>query len=158
MIALGALHYYLQQPSPYKDMIFNPRESIAFNGNTGPYLQYSGARISSMLRKFQQRRERYRDGSLDVRLLDTADEWEIVKLLAAYPQVVALAAQDLNPAVVAGHLHELAKAFSRYYHDHPVLHNPDPNLVVSRIRVAEAVLQVLKNGLYLIGVPFLPKM
>ena len=157
-IALGALHFYLLQPSPYKDMIFDPRESISFLGSTGPYLQYSGARISSMLRKFAERQERYRGGGFRPELLGQPEEWEIVKRLAAYPDNVLLAAQELNPSVLTGHLYELAKAFSQFWHEHPVLQNEDPDLVVSRITLAGCVRQVLYNGMRLIGVPFLERM
>jgi len=157
-IALGALHYYLLQASPYKDIIFNPRESISFTGDTGPYLQYNGARISSMLRKFGQREARYRGGRFLPQLLKAECEWEILKLMASYPDTVALAAEQYNPSLIAAHLYELAKLYSGYYHDVPVLQDPNADLVVSRIGLASFVLQVLKNGLRLIGVPFLEKM
>jgi arginyl-tRNA synthetase len=157
-IALGALHFYLLQPSPYKDMVFDPRESISFSGSTGPYLQYTGARISSMLRKFSERQEKFRGGSLKVELLDQPGEWEIVKRLAAFPDAALLAAQELNPSQLTGYLYELAKAYSQYYHEQPVLHNQDADLVVSRIALAGSVRQVLANGMRLIGVPFLERM
>lgn len=157
-IALAALNYYLLQTSPYKDMIFNPQESISFSGNTGPYLQYTGARISSMLRKFDSRRDQFEKGVLRPELLTVQEEWQIVKLLASYPETVETAAEQLNPSLITSHLYELAKNFARYYHDHPVLHNPEADLVVTRITLAKAVLQVLKNGCPLIGVPLLEKM
>jgi arginyl-tRNA synthetase len=157
-IALGALNYYLLAPSPYKDMIFDPKESIAFTGATGPYLQYTGARISSMLRKFAERAERFRAGELRAELLSAPEEWELTKSMAAFPETVTQAARELNPSLLTTQLFELARAFASYYHDHPVLHNEDPGLVVSRIRLAEAVRQVLACGMALIGVPFLEKM
>jgi arginyl-tRNA synthetase len=157
-ITLGALNYYLLQASPYKDMLFDPRESISFSGNTGPYLQYTGARLSSMLRKFEQRKSSYAGGSFRAPLLSQEDDWNIVKLLAAYPDMVLLAERELNPSLAASHLFELAQAFSRYWHDNPVLHNEDSSLVVSRIHLARAVRQVLSNGMALIGVPFLSRM
>jgi arginyl-tRNA synthetase len=157
-IALGALNYYLLAPSPYKDMVFDPQESISFSGATGPYLQYSGARIASMLRKFAERAERFRGGTLRPELLAAPEEWELSKAMASFPETVAQAARELNPSLLATHLFELARTYSSYYHDHPVLHNEDPDLVVSRIRLAEAVRQVLANGLALIGVPVLERM
>jgi len=157
-VALAALNYYLLQVSPYKDMIFNPAESISFTGNTGPYLQYTGARICSMLRKFKERFERYRGGSLKPEFLAQPEEWQLVKQLAAFPPTLAQAARELNPALITAFLFELAKSYNGYYHDHPVLHNEDSDLVVSRIELAKAVLQVLKNGFALIGVPFLEVM
>ncbi|MBA7648299.1 Arginine--tRNA ligase [subsurface metagenome] len=158
-IALGALNYYLLQASPYKDMIFDPRESISFSGNTGPYLQYTGARIISLLRKFEQRRQQqFQDGKMRPELLEGADDWEIIKLLASFPETVLLSASGLNPALISGYLFDLSKSFSHYYQEHPVLHNQDSDLVVSRISLARAVLRVLQNGCRLIGVPILAKM
>jgi arginyl-tRNA synthetase len=157
-IALGALNYYLLAPSPYKDMIFDPKESISFTGATGPYLQYTGARISSMLRKFGERAERFRSGRLRAELLAAPEEWELTKSMAALPETVAQAARELNPSLLTSHLFELARTYASYYHDHPVLHNEDPDLVVSRIRLAEAVRQVLACGMEMVGVPFLERM
>ena len=157
-IALGALNYYLLQPSPLKDMIFDPRESLSFSGNTGPYLQYTGARISSMLHKFNQRAREFEGGAFREQLLRQSDEWLIVKQLGTYPDSVLQAAEELNPSLITTALFELAQTFSHYYHDNPVLHNEDPDLVVSRITLARVVRQVLYNGMRLIGVPFLDRM
>jgi arginyl-tRNA synthetase len=157
-IALGALNYYLLAPSPYKDMIFDPKESISFTGSTGPYLQYTGARISSMLRKFAERAAQFRAGQLRAELLSAPEEWELAKSMAAFPDTVAQAARELNPSLLTTHLFELARTYASYWHDVPVLHNEDADLVVSRIRLAEAVRQVLACGMGLIGVPFLEKM
>ncbi len=157
-IALGALNYYLLQPSPLKDMIFDPKESLSFSGSTGPYLQYTGARISSMLRKFNERKLEFQRGVFKPELLTQPDEWLIVKQMASYPESVIQAARELNPSIVTAALFELAQTFSHYYHDNPVLHNEDPNLVVSRITLAQAIRQVLAGGMSLIGVPFLDRM
>jgi arginyl-tRNA synthetase len=157
-IALGALNYYLLQPAPLKDMTFNPAESISFTGNTGPYLQYTGARLCSILRKFEERRQTLKGGEFRPELLTVREEWELVKLISLYPERLALAAEELNPSYVATHLYDLAKSCNKYYHDNPVLHNEDKNLVQTRIRVIRAVRRVLENGLYLLGVPFLERM
>jgi arginyl-tRNA synthetase len=157
-IALGALNYYLLQPSPLKDMIFDPKESLSFSGSTGPYLQYTGARISSMLRKFNERKLEFQGGVFKPELLTQPDEWLIVKQMASYPESVFQAARELNPSIVTAALFELAQTFSHYYHDNPVLHNEDPDLVVSRITLTQALRQVLANGMDLIGVPFLDRM
>jgi arginyl-tRNA synthetase len=157
-VTLAALNYYLLQVSPTKDMVFNPAESISFTGNTGPYLQYTGARISSMLRKFTERRQLYSGGRARAELLAEPVEWRLVKQIAVFPEAVAQAARELNPALVAAYLFELAKSYNGYYHDHPVLQNEDKDLVVTRIELARAVAQVLKNGCALIGVPFLEAM
>ncbi len=157
-IALAALHYFLLQVSPYKDMIFNPRESLSFNGNTGPYLQYMSARINSMLEKYQERKEEFAGAELDYSLLNSEAEWELIKLISAYPSQVRQAASELNPSIVAAHLYDTAKAFSRFYHDCPILGSGDKNLTRSRVALSEAVLQILKNGFELVNIPFLSKM
>lgn len=157
-IALAALNYYLLQVSPGKDMIFNPEDSISFNGNTGPYLQYMGARISSMLRKFEEKKEQYAGTAPDFSSLNEESERELVKLLSSFPSVVKEAGEDLNPAVVAGYLYNLTKLFSRFYHDVPVLNDENKNRVLARVELIKAIRQVLINGFSLIGVPFLDRM
>jgi arginyl-tRNA synthetase len=157
-VALGALNYWLLQVTAVKDMTFDPGESISFNGNTGPYLQYTGARISSMLRKFEERKESFRAGRYSAEALSLPEEWEIAKSLALFPETILSAARDLNPSVLTAYLFELCKSFSRYYQDHPVLRNEDASLVLSRIALVRGVLQVLRNGLTLLGIPFLEAM
>ncbi len=157
-IALGALNYYLLQVHPVKDIVFYPEESISFTGNTGPYIQYTGARISSMLRKFKERIDNYRGGQFRIELLDSDIEWEIVKALAAFGDIIEKAADGFNPSLITDYLFELCKNYSRYYHDYPVLHNEDKDIVISRIELSRAVLEVLKIGMDLLGIPFLEKM
>jgi arginyl-tRNA synthetase len=111
-----------------------------------------------MLRKFGEREERYRGGAFRPELLSAAEEWELTRSMSAFPQTVAQAARELNPSLLTTHLFELARAYASYYHDHPVLHNEEADLVVSRIRLARAVRQVLACGLDLVGVPFLETM
>ncbi len=156
-IALGAVHYYLLQTAPLKDMIFNPKESLSFTGNTGPYLQYMGARISSMMRKFADMKE-LAGRAFRPELLKGEEEWFLMKQVAAFPEIVAEAASAYNPALVANFLYDTAKTFSRYYHDHPILHNDDPDVTVARVVLSRGVLRVLKNGLGLLNIPFLEVM
>ena len=156
-IALGALHYFLLQPSPVKDMLFDPKESLSFNGNTGPYLQYMGARISSMLRKAGEK-DGEAGGGADFSLLITDPEWELVKSLAAYPDAVGEAAANLDPSRLAGYLYELSKCFSRFYHECPILNCADPALSKARLELSRAVMFVLKDAFNLICIPFLNKM
>ena len=168
-IALGALHYFLLQASPSKDMLFDPKESLSFNGNTGPYLQYMGARISSLLRKAAEKGNRVSggndtsngcDGSGLVRfeLLSQDAEWELVKTLASYNDAVAAAAAGMDPSLVAAYLYDLAKAFSRFYHDCPILSAEEAELAAARLALCRAVLAVLKDALYLTCIPFLEVM
>jgi arginyl-tRNA synthetase len=158
-IALGALHYYLLQTTPARDMLFDPKESLSFNGNTGPYLQYMGARISSLLRMRNEElgmRNGRRGGESDVfSLLVSDSEWELVKTLAAYPWAVSEAAVNLDPSRLAAYLYELSKNFSRFYHDCPILNADSVDLSAARLGLSRAVLRVLQDALHLICVPFL---
>jgi arginyl-tRNA synthetase len=156
-IALGALHYFLLQVSPTRDILFDPKESLSFNGNTGPYLQYMGARISSLLRKAE---ERAGIGAAPPQLeLLTGDaEWELIKTLGAYNDAVVNAAENMDPSLVAAYLYELAKAFSRFYHDCPILGAEEPDLAGARLALCKAVLVVLGNAMNLVCIPFLGAM
>jgi arginyl-tRNA synthetase len=159
-IALGALHYFLLQVSAAKDMLFDPKESLAFNGNTGPYLQYMGARISSMLRKSNEKREERKEKSAeaDFSLLVSDPEWELIKTIENYPQAVADAAEKMDPSFLTAYLYELSKGFSRFYHDCPILNAPQEDLAAARLALSKAVLAVLKDALNLVCIPFLEVM
>lgn len=157
-IALGALNYFLLQTNPMKDMVFNPAESISFSGNTGPYLQYMGARISSMMRKFTEVAANYKEIPFDGGLLSLQDERELVKLVARYGEVVEEAGRTLNPSAITSYLYELSRLFSKYYHDHPVLKAPSAPLVKARVALVSMVLQVFRNAYALVGIPFLESM
>jgi arginyl-tRNA synthetase len=157
-IALGALNYYLLQVSPTKDMIFNPAESISFNGNTGPYLQYMGARISSMLAKYEAQRISEEELVFDPSLLSLSDERELIRQIALYGEVVKKAGEQYDPSVICSYLYDLSKLFSRWYHDNPVLKAGSEALVRARIELVRMSLQVLKNAFSLIGIPFLSAM
>jgi arginyl-tRNA synthetase len=166
-IALGALHYYLLQASPAKDMLFDPKESLSFNGNTGPYLQYMGARISALLRKASLPRGAAEgkapppagnSGLVRAELLTGDPEWELLKVLAAYPGAIAAAAEGLDPSLLAAYLYELSKSFSRFYHDCPILNAEKPGLAEARLSLSQGVLKVLQDALSLICIPFLDVM
>jgi arginyl-tRNA synthetase len=156
-VALGALHYYLLQAAPQKDMLFDPKESLSFNGNTGPYLQYMGARISALLRKAPA----VIGGSNAVfnpALLSDDAEWELLKAVAAYPEAVADAAAGMDPSVLGAYLYELSKCFSRFYHDCPILNAEETELAKARLALSRAVEKVLRDALNLICIPFLETM
>lgn len=155
-IALGALHYYLLQVSPQKDMLFNPKESLSFNGNTGPYLQYMGARISSMLRK--EADSTAASGTVRPGLLTGDAEWELIKALASYSDAVAEAASFMDPSRLAAWLYDLSKSFSRFYHDCPILQAETADLAASRLALCRAALWALRDALGLICIPFLESM
>jgi arginyl-tRNA synthetase len=158
-IAIGAIHYYLLQVTPQRDMIFNPKESLSFTGNTGPYLQYMCVRISSMLRKAKERDVVLPDpNGVCYELLTVEEEWLLARQMARFGETIAQAAEEHNPSIVAGLLYEIAKTFSAYYHDHPILAAEDPAVRDARLLLTTAVLQVLKNGLTLLNIPFLEVM
>ncbi|MGD1820636.1 MAG: arginine--tRNA ligase [Pleomorphochaeta sp.] len=157
-IALGALNYYLLQVDPTKDMTFDPEKSISFNGNTGPYLQYMGARISSMLRKFDEVKDNYKDIEFDASLLNLEEERELVKLIANFPEVVKKAGENFNPSLICSHLYDISKMFSKWYHDNKILMADDKSIVVARITLSEMVLQVIKNSFNLVGISYLESM
>ena len=157
-IALAALNYYLLQVTPSKDMIFNPAESIAFTGNTGPYLQYMGARISSMLTKFDEVKDEYKGVKFDPSLLSLEDEKELIKLTASFPEVVRKAASTYDPSLICSHLYEVSKTFSHFYHDNRILNAESKELIFARVELSRMVLQLLKNAFALVGIPFLTSM
>ena len=157
-IALGALNYYLLQVNPEHDMIFNPKESISFTGNTGPYLQYMGARISSILRKYDEVKKDYQGVAFDANLLSGATEREIISALADYPGVVAKAGSQFDPSLICSYLYDLSKLFSSWYHDNPVLKAEDKTLVVARVGLCSLVLAVFRDAFTLGGLPFLERM
>ncbi|AEF81570.1 arginine--tRNA ligase [Leadbettera azotonutricia] len=157
-IALGALHYFLLQVSPAKDMLFDPKESLSFNGNTGPYLQYMGARISSLLRKAEDsaaKNSSGKAGEADFSLLTSDAEWELIKVLGGYNDAVAAAAVGMDPSFLAAYLYEVSRTFSRFYHDCPILNTENPALAEARLALSRGVLRVLRDALNLVCIPFL---
>ncbi len=157
-VALSALHYYLLQVSPVKDMIFNPAESLSFNGNTGPYLQYMGARISSILRKAETEGANPSSPEDAAKLLKAAEEWELVKYLGEYPATVQKSAENKDPSVMTGYIYETAKLFSKFYQNCPIMSAESSELKSARLELAKATLQILKEAMELVLVPFLDRM
>lgn len=159
-VALAALHYYLLQITPVKDMLYNPEESLSFNGNTGPYLQYMGARISSILRKASEKGLEPSSDENDLALLTHESEWALIKELGKFPYVVAKAADDLDPSQVALYLYDVCKSFSAFYRDCPILSLDEQNKTLARARLelCRCTLLVLKDAMSLVLVPFLDRM
>lgn len=159
-IALGALHYYLLQTTPTKDMLFNPKESLSFTGNTGPYLQYMGARICSILRRAADAGIQPVPVDVAVELLTTEPEWDLIKVLGEFPRCVQKAAETFDPSQIAGYIYDVAKSFSRFYHECPALGiaADSPQLAAARLVLITCTRTVLENGLNLILVPFLEAM
>lgn len=157
-VALAALHYYLLQVSPVKDMIFNPEESLSFNGNTGPYLQYMGARIASILRKAEEAGVKAMSPSEAAKLLGAEEEWELLKKLGEYPETIRRSAENFDASVIAVYIYDVAKLFSKFYQECPILGSTDENLKRARLTLASATLRVLKEAMGLVLVPYLDRM
>jgi len=149
MIGLGALKYFIIKVDPKKTMLFNPKESIDFNGNTGPFLQYTHARIKSILRKAGERGTGY--GEVKPELVLSPKEIRLVKLINSYPQKLAEAAAALSPALIANFAYELAKEFNQYYHDTPILKEEDTEVLKMRLILIETIAEVLSKATGILG-------
>ena len=149
MIGLGALKYFILKVDPKKTMLFDPRESIDFNGNTGPFIQYTHARICSVLRKAEEQGIDY-SGNIVANYLP--EEVEIVKTLCDYPQTVAAAGEAFAPSMIAAYTYELCKMFNGYYHDHSILREQDENTKRMRLQLAAQVARVIRTGMALLGI------
>lgn len=157
-VALAALHYYLLQATPIKDMLFNPAESLSFNGNTGPYLQYMGARITSILRKAEEAGVKLNNSKEAVSLLKEPEEWELIRVLGSFPEMVAKAAENLDPSVITAYLYDVSRLFSKFYQQCSIMNCEDEKTKGARLFLAECTLTVLKKAMGLVLVPFLEKM
>ena len=152
MIGLGALKYFIIKVDPKKTMLFDPKESIDFNGNTGPFIQYTHARICSILRKAAEQGIRYDVSSIPDDVVLSPKEVRLVKLLSAYPQKVAEAAQALSPALIANYAYDLAKEFNQYYHETPVLKEENASLLKTRLVLIDTLSSVLRKGMGILGI------
>lgn len=149
MIGLGALKYFILKVDPKKTMLFDPKESIDFNGNTGPFIQYTHARIKSILRKAQERGFAL-ECAPSASLLPK--EIEIIKMLNIYPQRVKEAGDDHSPAVIANYAYDLAKEFSQYYHDTTILNEADAALRSQRLVLIDVIAKVLVRAMDILGI------
>ena len=149
MIGLGALKYFILKVDPKKTMLFDPRESIDFNGNTGPFIQYTHARICSVLRKATEQGIDY-SGVVAADYLP--EEVEIVKSLCDYPQTVISAAESFAPSMIAAYTYELCKMFNGYYHDHSILREENEAVKLMRLQLASQVARVIRRGMALLGI------
>ncbi len=149
MIGLGALKYFIIKVDPKKTMLFNPKESIDFNGNTGPFIQYTHARIKSILRKAE---EVEFGKSISPSVEMNPKEVRLVKLLNTYPQKVAEAAAALSPAIIANYAYDIAKEFNQYYHDTPILKEQNQELLKMRLALIDTLASVLVKAMGILGI------
>ncbi len=151
MLALGALKYFILKVDPTKNMLFNPAESIDFNGNTGPFIQYTHARICSIVRKAAEHGVNLQD-ALSAPVTLTDKERAVVKCLHDLPSTVASAAANFSPAMIANYAYDLAKSFNSFYQDTPILRETDANLRLFRVKLCSLVAVSLKNAMRILGI------
>ena len=149
MVGLGALKYFLLKVDPKKNMMFDPRESIDFNGNTGPFIQYTHARICSILRKAQEAGIAT-DKKVNAALVP--EEVALIKTITDYPAIVAQAGENFSPSIIGAYIYELAKQFNGYYHDHSILKEEREEVRTFRVQLAREVARVIARGMKLLGI------
>lgn len=145
-VGLGALKYFMLKVDPKKKMLFNPAESIDFNGNTGPFIQYTYARIQSLLSKA---------GTLNTETADielNQSEKELIMQLTNFKTVVAKSAETLSPALVANYVYDLVKAYNSFYQNNPILNNEDENVKQFRLNISDLTAKTIKKSLELLGI------
>lgn len=151
MIGLGALKYFIIKVDPKKTMLFNPKESIDFNGNTGPFIQYTHARIRSILRKAAEKGIEYSASPMPKVEL-SAKEIRLIKLLNTFPAKIAEGAQAYSPAVIANYAYDLAKEFNQYYHDTPILKEENEDVLKMRLVLIDTLSAVLRKAMGILGI------
>ncbi|NLC49395.1 MAG: arginine--tRNA ligase, partial [Bacteroidales bacterium] len=150
MVGLGALKYFILKVDPRKNMTFNPEESIDFNGNTGPFIQYTHARIQSVLRKAAEQNIEIPEHIGEVDLSEK--EEGLVQLIAEFPQVINQAAEEYNVSLVANYVYDLVKEYNQFYHDFSILREENETLRAFRLMISKNVALTIKKGMSLLGI------
>ena len=148
IVGLGALKYFILKVDARKNMLFNPEESIDFNGNTGPFIQYTYARIRSIMRKAAEMNEP--EGELSAEL--SQKEIDLIQKMSDYASAVEQAGKDYSPSGIANYCYELTKEFNQFYHDYSILKEEDSQKRAVRLRIAANVAKVISNGMALLGI------
>ena len=151
MVGLGALKYFILKVDARKNMLFNPEESIDFNGNTGPFIQYTYARIRSILRKAEEQGIAL-PASLDTEYSPAEKEIELIQKMADYAVAVEQAGKDYSPSGIANYCYELTKAFNQFYHDFSILGAATDAEKTFRLVLAKNVAKIIRNGMALLGI------
>lgn len=151
MVGLAALKYFILKVDPKKNMTFNPKESIDFNGNTGPFIQYTHARIKSVLAKATHAGYQV-NGIIQPDFISNSKELELIQLLGLFPEIVLAAAQNHNPSLIANYAYELAKEYNQFYHDFTILKEPNEGIRLLRLSLSEQVADIIKRAMWLLGI------
>ncbi|WP_422354643.1 arginine--tRNA ligase [Roseivirga pacifica] len=152
MLGLGAIKYFLLKVDPRKRMLFNPEESIEFQGNTGPFVQYTHARISAILRKAQQLGVSMEDINFDGIEEVHQNEKDLIYVLSTYPEKLQLAADTYSPAIIAQYVYDLAKEYNRFYTELSIFNESDDTLQQFRVALSALTAQTIKVGMGLLGI------
>ncbi len=147
MVGLGALKYFLLKVDPRKNMLFNPKESIDFNGNTGPFIQYTYARIRSVIRKAEDF-----NPDAEIKSAPNVKESTLIQKVADFPSVVEEAGRNYSPAVIANYAYDLAKEYNQFYHDYSILKEEDVEKRMLRLQISNVVGRTLKSAMSLLGI------
>lgn len=155
MVGLGALKYFILKVDPKKNMTFNPEESIDFNGNTGPFIQYTCARIKSILRKASEQ-------GIDIKEIKgiTLQEKEVslIQNLTSYPSIVEQAGKDFSPALIANYVYDLVKEYNQFYQTSPILKEENAETMNMRLMLSACTVKVIESGMSLLGIEMPEKM
>ena len=151
MVGLGSLKYFILKVDPRKNMTFNPKESIDFNGNTGPFIQYTHARICSVLRKAAEQGI-VLPAALPTNFELSEKEEGLIQMLANFKAVVKEAGETYSPALIANYTYDLVKEYNQFYHDFSILHEADEQLKVFRLVLSANVAKIVKEGMGLLGI------
>nr|MBR6146680.1 arginine--tRNA ligase [Paludibacteraceae bacterium] len=146
-VGLGALKYFILKVDPRKNMLFNPEESIDFNGNTGPFIQYTYARIRSVLRKAAEQ-EQAKTGKISLE----EKEIELIQRITEFPNVIKQAGEEFSPAVICNYAYALAQAFNSFYHDYSILNEPDEAKRAFRVQLSAVIARTIRQAMMLLGI------
>jgi arginyl-tRNA synthetase len=155
---MAALKYFLLKVDPVKNMMFNPKESIDFTGNTGPFIQYSYVRTRAILRKYQESFGELNYSSAIAPDLINSGELGLIQKLHDFPEVVEEAGKSYNPGILANYTFELVKEFSSYYNDYPVLREENTEIRNFRVALIGKIGEVVKMSMGLLGVDMVERM
>ena len=151
IIGLGALKYFILKVDPHKNMTFNPTESIDFNGNTGPFIQYTHARIKSVLRKAAEQKIDF-GTEIETSLAVSEKEKNLIQIISEFPSTVKQAGDELSPALIANYVYDLVREYNQFYHDFSILKEENTELKKFRLILSENVAKTVKTAMRLLGI------